>query len=83
MYATVSCVALPSDNDAYFVSHDTFQRDVIYPLLDLGLLNQVGSFLGEDELPETRPEPVPVVLHHWHTVLWEGSIHIFRVDEDG
>ena len=51
----------------------TFQRSVIYPLLDLGLFNQVDSFLGEDELPETRPEPIPVVLHHWHAVLWEGN----------
>lgn len=51
------------------------QRAVIYPLLDLGLLDQVGGFLGEDELPETRPEPVPVILHHGHTVLWEGHTH--------
>lgn len=40
------------------------------PLLDLGLLHQVGGLQGEDELPETRPEAVPVVLHHGHTVLW-------------
>lgn len=65
------CVGPPSDNDAYF-SAVTFQRDVVYPLFDLGLLDQVGGFPGEDELPETRPEPVPVVLHHRHTVLWDG-----------
>lgn len=51
------------------------QRAVIYPLLDLGLFDQVGGFLGEDELPETRPEPVPVILHHGHAVLWEGHTH--------
>lgn len=48
----------------------TFQRAVIHPLLDLGLLHQVGGLQGEDELPETRPEAVPVVLHHGHAVLW-------------
>lgn len=48
----------------------TFQRAVIYPLLDLGLFHEVGSFLCEDELPETGPEAVPVVLDHWHAVLW-------------
>lgn len=49
----------------------TFQRAVIYPLLDLGLIQQVGGLQGEDELPETRPEAVPVVLHHGHAVLWD------------
>lgn len=44
-------------------------------MIDLGLLNQVGGFLGEDELPETRPEPVPVVLHHRYAVLWDGQTH--------
>lgn len=53
----------------------TFQRAVIYPLLDLGLFHQVGGFLGEDELPETRSEPIPVILHHWDAVLWEVNIY--------
>ena len=60
---------------AHFVSSlVTFQRAVIYPLLDPGLFHQVGGFQGEDELPDTRPEAVPVVLHDWNAVLWvEGA----------
>lgn len=57
------------------VLHITFQRAVIYPLLYLGLLHEVGGFLCEDKLPQTRPEPVPVVLHHWHAVLWAEDTH--------
>lgn len=69
------CSTLPADKGADSItvlSLVTFQGAVVYPLLNLGLFHQVGGFLGEDELPETRPEPVSVILHHWHTVLWEG-----------
>lgn len=48
----------------------TFQGAVTDSLLDLGLFHQVGGLFGEDELPKTRPEAVPVVFHHWDTVLW-------------
>lgn len=48
----------------------TFQTDELNPLLDLGLLHQVGGFHGEDELPKSRSEAVPVVLDHRDTVLW-------------
>ena len=50
-------------------AHLTFKGVEVDPLFDLGLLHQVDGGLRQDELPQTRPEAVPVVLHQGHAVL--------------
>ena len=50
-------------------AHLTFEGGEVDPLFDLGLLHQVGGGLRQDELPQARPEAVPVVLHQGNAVL--------------
>lgn len=47
----------------------TFERIVRHSLFDLGFLQQIGSSLGEDELPWPWFEAVSVILDDRNTVL--------------
>lgn len=51
----------------------TFQRAITDPLLDFGLVQQIGGVSGEDELPRTRAKAVAVVLHHRDAILPAGK----------
>lgn len=52
----------------------TFERRVQNSLFDLGLLDHVGSRLGEDELPRPRFETVPVIFNHRDAVLQKDRV---------
>lgn len=52
----------------------TFERRVQNSLFDLGVLDHVGSRLGEDELPRPRFETIPVIFNHWDTVLQKHRV---------
>lgn len=52
----------------------TFERRVQNSLFDLGLLDHVGSRLGEDELPRPRFETIPVIFNHRDAVLQKDRV---------
>lgn len=54
----------------------TFQDGVQDSLLDLGLIDHIGSHLSEDELPCSRFKTVPVVFDHRHAVLKKKITHL-------
>lgn len=53
----------------------TLECRILDFLLDVGHLNHVGGFLGEEELPRASLEAGPVVFEHRDAVLQGDTCH--------